>query len=94
MIGQAYIRAKEWYICNDEEVTVKSEPAKKKLKLSITGTLMNGNGNDDETSKDAYMLVYKRLGSTEPIKPPKGVLEAVEAENAAFLKDVEERVKR
>jgi hypothetical protein len=52
------------------------------------------NGNDDETSKDAYMLVYKRLGSTEPIKPPKGVLEAVEAENAAFLKDVEERAKR
>jgi hypothetical protein len=51
-------------------------------------------GNDDETSKDAYMLVYRRLGSTDPIKPPKVVLEAVEAENAAFTKDVEERAQR
>ena len=85
-LGGAHLSDEEWYNCNDEVVTKKGDPPKKRLKLSSDSS--DGKG---ETSRDAYMLVYKQDLDVQPIEPPKEILDIVEAENASFRADLDEK---
>ncbi len=83
----------EWYACNDEEVTKQSEPVRKKAKLDTEDAAPRpSDGN--RTSKDAYMLVYKRESKVDPIDPSAAVMSKVEEENAATNEELLERAKK
>lgn len=74
-----------WYICNDELVQPKPVRPHKKIKLEKPG--------DDkgklESSKDAYMLVYKRRdGHVSPQFPPAIVMEKVKEENRGLREEL------
>ncbi|KAK4687825.1 hypothetical protein P7C73_g2281, partial [Tremellales sp. Uapishka_1] len=78
-----YNRDKEWYDCNDEEITKLSERPKKRLKLA---------NPEFQASRDAYMLVYKRKGeNTVPTQPPDSVMERVKEDNAIFNAELDHR---
>ncbi|WVN87735.1 uncharacterized protein L203_102930 [Cryptococcus depauperatus CBS 7841] len=69
-----------WYICDDELVISKPERPRKKTRLNRPNS-----GDNEESSKDAYMLVYSRRdGKIFPREPPKNVMNRVEEENALF----------
>ena len=77
----------EWYICNDEEVSRKSRPARKKIRLLPELPEPN-------TSRDAYMLVYKKKVTTRPRAPPPHIMASVHSHNAEFAAALDERAKR
>ncbi|WVR06745.1 hypothetical protein IAU60_003780 [Kwoniella sp. DSM 27419] len=74
-----------WLLCNDEQVTNLSGQTRKKPKLSLASNMSEA---ETQTSKDAYMLVYKkRIGDDRPKDPPEIVWKGVQADNAAFLEE-------
>ena len=69
-----------WLHCSDESIT---RADRKKARL------------DDYSSKDAYILVYKRQEDVFPIDPSRAIVARVMERNAAFDKDFASReVKR
>lgn len=76
----ANVREDAWYICNDENVFVKPDRSAKRQKTAI-GPLTP----PMHSSRDAYMLVYKRRRNTPPSRaPPKIVVDRVREDNVAF----------
>ncbi|WVQ77862.1 hypothetical protein IAR50_007560 [Cryptococcus sp. DSM 104548] len=72
-----------WYICNDEQVSPKPPRPTKRLKFSSTSSSPPPLG--EESSKDAYMLVYRRRdGRMAPQRPPGMVMEKVNLDNEKF----------
>ncbi|WVF71134.1 hypothetical protein IAT40_005931 [Kwoniella sp. CBS 6097] len=72
---------KHWLLCNDEEVTriEDEERPKKRLKLDLEAE------PGTQSSRDAYMLVYKRKNTDVlPIDPPVMVGDRVWADNIAL----------
>lgn len=76
----------EWYECNDDEVKKLSARPRKRIRLDPDVA-------EEQMSKDAYMLVYKRRdGTSDPRVPiPPSLLEAIEADNTALEVEVSER---
>lgn len=77
----------EWYYCSDEEVDVvkaTGQPAKKRIRLDPDAV-------SDDSSKDAYMLVYRRIEDITALSPPNAILEAIAADNAAAMAEIEQR---
>ncbi|WVQ80125.1 hypothetical protein IAT38_002226 [Cryptococcus sp. DSM 104549] len=79
-VCEAYDEADDaWFTCNDEEVTKVADRPRKRAKLD------KPEEKDVSSSKDAYMLVYRRRdGSAQPVEPPRVVMEKVQADNAAL----------
>lgn len=61
---------------------------KKRIKLETDDNV--------ESSRDAYMLVYRKMGGprTEPHDPPPSVAEAIEADNAALASEIDGRMNK
>ncbi|WRT66676.1 uncharacterized protein IL334_003636 [Kwoniella shivajii] len=86
-ICEVYHEAEQsWLLCNDEEVKDLSERPKKKPRI-----MLNLDG-DTQTSKDAYMLVYKRNNGirVQPQQPPRLIIEKVEALNVTLESEINE----
>lgn len=86
---QADPSLKEWFFTSDEQVEKLTERQKannKRLKLDPDVV-------EEQMSKDAYMLVYKRreLHPTPQDKPPVTMLENLNAENTAMQVEIDER---
>lgn len=86
--------SKEFYFYSDElverAVDRKDRPTKRVKLEPVTS-------EDEESSRDAYMLVYRRLGtgaSAVPRDPPKSIADAIDADNAALTADINGRVDR
>lgn len=82
--------SKEFYFYSDEHVErVEDKEARptKRIKLETNG--------NSESSRDAYMLVYRKMGSPAaiPRDPPQAVLDAIEADNALLASEIEERLR-
>ncbi|WWC62222.1 uncharacterized protein I303_104817 [Kwoniella dejecticola CBS 10117] len=71
-----------WLLCNDEEVKNLSDRPVKKPRLALKLD------DDVRTSKDAYMLVYKREEAAEVVSqdPPSSVADKIRASNS-FLEE-------
>ncbi|KAL7425154.1 hypothetical protein Q5752_000842 [Cryptotrichosporon argae] len=75
----------QWYKCDDETVSTVDERPKKKVRL-------DPDPPGEQTSKDAYMLVYQvRKAPTLAVDPPSAILEAIKADNAAIENEADER---
>ncbi|KAE8539220.1 hypothetical protein D1P53_004316 [Cryptococcus gattii VGV] len=74
-----------WHICNDELIQPKPARPHKKTKLDKPGA----DKDRLESSKDAYMLVYKRRdGHVPPQSPPAIVMEKVKEENRGLREEL------
>nr|XP_019046681.1 hypothetical protein I302_05431 [Kwoniella bestiolae CBS 10118]OCF25611.1 hypothetical protein I302_05431 [Kwoniella bestiolae CBS 10118] len=75
-----------WLLCNDEEVKNLSERPAKRPKLSLK---LDG---DTHSSKDAYMLVYRRKDQNQvvPKQPPSTVWDKVMAHNVTLREEQNE----
>ncbi|KAL1405904.1 hypothetical protein Q8F55_007584 [Vanrija albida] len=79
---------KEWYFTSDEQVDKLSDRQAAKKRPRLDPDVV-----EEQISKDAYMLVYKRreLHPTPQDKPPASLLEAINADNTAMQAEIEER---
>ncbi|WVQ99731.1 hypothetical protein IAU59_006873 [Kwoniella sp. CBS 9459] len=74
-----------WLLCNDEEVTPINNRPTKRIKLASSSILNTATTSDSQTSKDAYMLVYKTKNHDVPTRDPPGVVaDRVYADNIAL----------
>ncbi|KIR98682.1 hypothetical protein L804_04261 [Cryptococcus deuterogattii 2001/935-1] len=74
-----------WYVCNDDLVQPKPARPHKRIKLDKPA----GDKDRLESSKDAYMLVYKRRdGHVPPQSPPAIVMEKVKEENRGLREEL------
>lgn len=85
-------KTKEFYFYSDElveRVEDRDRRPKKRIKLETD--------ENTESSRDAYMLVYRKMGaglSAAPQEPPPPVAEAIEADNAALATEISGRLNR
>jgi hypothetical protein len=82
----------EWYWCSDGEVSQLSDRPRKRMRVvdvdDETVTPLK-----DKTSKDAYMLVYKRAtaNNIEPRSAPETIYQSILADNVALHAEVADR---
>jgi len=88
-----------WFMCDDEDVTpIKRSGLFQENKTYQASGSGSGSGTEPPTkrakieentlrSKDAYMLVYTRLGPVDPISPPTEIMHNIELELAKFEND-------
>lgn len=85
-------KTKEFYFYSDElveRVEDRESRPKKRIKLETD--------ENTESSRDAYMLVYRNMSaglSAAPQDPPPPVAEAIEADNAALATEISGRLNR
>lgn len=84
-------QSKEFYFYSDELVQRvadgESRP-KKRIKLETD--------DGTESSRDAYMLVYRKMGGPLAVSqdPPPAVVEAIEADNTALASEINGRMNK
>lgn len=85
-------KSREFYFYSDElveRVEDRDSRPKKRVKLETD--------ENTESSRDAYMLVYRKMGgghSIEPQDPPPAVVETIEADNAALASEINGRMSK